>query len=147
MLALDCFYPCCLILLLIAAPHNSLYVFVASRSFKTSRDRGNLSSQLTPVALLSPCPFNSRTLLCYYSPDVSGTVNDPIPFPESSKSHGSYHWGVERGLSAALVPLVIATAVTSANPILDGVLSVALVAHSHMVGSLYLPHSPARDYY
>ncbi|KAM0748327.1 hypothetical protein T439DRAFT_78558 [Meredithblackwellia eburnea MCA 4105] len=63
---------------------------------------------------------------------IDGTVNDPIVFPAPNKSHGSYHWTTERALSAALVPLVAATAVTSVNPILDGVLSVALVVHSHI---------------
>lgn len=67
------------------------------------------------------------------SPDIVGTVNDPVVFPAPNKAHGSYHWTFERFLSAALVPLVAATAVTSVNPVLDGVLSVALVAHSHMV--------------
>ncbi|KAK4700066.1 succinate dehydrogenase (ubiquinone) membrane anchor subunit, partial [Phenoliferia sp. Uapishka_3] len=91
---------------------------------------------------------------------IEGTVNDPIVFPVRSripinnwfcrsvrhstdpgffvlkapdKSHGSYHWTFERVLSAALVPLVGATAVTSVNPVLDGILSVALVVHSHIV--------------
>lgn len=65
--------------------------------------------------------------------DVQGTVNDPTPFPAPNKAHGSYHWTFERLLSASLVPLVGATAVSSVNPILDGILSVAIVAHSHMV--------------
>ncbi|ORY88029.1 CybS-domain-containing protein [Leucosporidium creatinivorum] len=63
---------------------------------------------------------------------VQGTVNDPTPFPAPNKAHGSYHWTFERLLSASLVPLVGATAVSSVNPILDGILSVAIVAHSHM---------------
>ncbi|GAA6060502.1 hypothetical protein JCM10212_005583 [Sporobolomyces blumeae] len=63
---------------------------------------------------------------------VEGTVNDPTPFPTPNKAHGSYHWTFERLLSAALVPLVASTAVTSVNPILDGVLCTAIVAHSHM---------------
>lgn len=73
---------------------------------------------------------------------VLGTVNDPTIFPPPSKAHGSYHWSFERFLSAALIPLVGATAVTSVNPVLDGVLSVALVVHSHLVRSvprLYVP--------
>ncbi|KAL8278941.1 hypothetical protein RQP46_008610 [Phenoliferia psychrophenolica] len=63
---------------------------------------------------------------------IEGTVNDPVTFPTPDKSHGSYHWTFERALSAALVPLVGATAVTSAHPILDGILSVSLVVHSHI---------------
>ncbi|GAA5959649.1 hypothetical protein JCM3765_007229 [Sporobolomyces pararoseus] len=63
---------------------------------------------------------------------VEGTVNDPTPFPTPNKAHGSYHWTFERLLSAALVPLVASTAVTSVNPVLDGILCTAIVAHSHM---------------
>ncbi|GJN89329.1 hypothetical protein Rhopal_002309-T1 [Rhodotorula paludigena] len=63
---------------------------------------------------------------------VEGTVNDPTPFPPPDKAHSSYHWTFERLLSAALVPLIGATAVSSANPIVDGVLCTALVAHSHI---------------
>ncbi|POY74808.1 hypothetical protein BMF94_2081 [Rhodotorula taiwanensis] len=63
---------------------------------------------------------------------VEGTVNDPTTFPAPNKAHGQYHWTFERLLSAALVPLVGATAVSSANPLLDGVLCTAIVAHSHM---------------
>ncbi|SCZ93161.1 BZ3500_MvSof-1268-A1-R1_Chr6-2g08499 [Microbotryum saponariae] len=67
-----------------------------------------------------------------FSTNIEGTVNDPTPFPAPNKAHGSYHWTFERLLSGALVPLVGATAVTSVHPILDGVLAVAIVAHSHM---------------
>ncbi|GAA5929973.1 hypothetical protein JCM3775_004476 [Rhodotorula graminis] len=63
---------------------------------------------------------------------VEGTVNDPTPFPAPNKAHGQYHWTFERLLSVSLVPLIGATAVSSVNPVLDGVLCTALVAHSHM---------------
>ncbi|GAA99478.1 uncharacterized protein L969DRAFT_93938 [Mixia osmundae IAM 14324] len=65
-------------------------------------------------------------------PYVKGTVNDPTTFPPPSKSHGSYHWTFERFISAALVPVLGATVVTSPNPMLDGVLAVTLVIHSHL---------------
>jgi succinate dehydrogenase (ubiquinone) membrane anchor subunit len=63
-----------------------------------------------------------------------GTANDPTPFPPSSKTHGSYHWTFERLLSAALVPLTGAAFVTSGSgmPLLDGILGVSLVMHSHI---------------
>ncbi|KAF7974100.1 hypothetical protein HWV62_13419 [Athelia sp. TMB] len=63
-----------------------------------------------------------------------GTVNDPTTFPPPSKSHGSYHWAFERLLSAGLVPLTAAAFVTSGTnyPILDGVLGVSLIMHSHI---------------
>ncbi|OSD08131.1 CybS-domain-containing protein, partial [Trametes coccinea BRFM310] len=63
-----------------------------------------------------------------------GTVNDPTPFPPPSKTHGSYHWAFERLLSAGLVPLTVAAFATSGTsyPILDGLLGVSLVMHSHI---------------
>ncbi|KAF9445587.1 hypothetical protein P691DRAFT_675283 [Macrolepiota fuliginosa MF-IS2] len=67
-------------------------------------------------------------------PIYKGTVNDPTSFPPPSRVHGSYHWAFERLLSAGLVPLTVAAFVTSgsANPILDGILGVSLVVHSHI---------------
>lgn len=69
-----------------------------------------------------------------------GTVNDPTTFPPPSKSHGSYHWAFERLLSASLIPLTAATFVTSGSdyPLLDGLLGVSLVMHSH-IGVCSLP--------
>lgn len=67
-------------------------------------------------------------------PIIQGTVNDPTPFPAPSKSHGSHHWAFERLLSAALIPLTAAAAVTGGShyPVLDGVLAISLVVHSHI---------------
>ncbi|KAI0746887.1 mitochondrial inner membrane protein [Daedaleopsis nitida] len=67
-------------------------------------------------------------------PIFRGTANDPTPFPTPSKSHGSYHWAFERILSAGLVPLTVASFVTSGTnyPILDGLLGVSLIMHSHI---------------
>lgn len=62
-----------------------------------------------------------------------GTVNDPTTFPAPNKYHGSLHWTFERVISAALIPVVGATFVTSPNPVLDGVLAASLVLHSHLV--------------
>lgn len=61
-------------------------------------------------------------------------MNDPTDFPPPSKSHGSYHWAFERLLSAGLVPLTAAAFVTSGSnyPVLDGILGVSLVMHSHI---------------
>ncbi|EIM84982.1 uncharacterized protein STEHIDRAFT_60709 [Stereum hirsutum FP-91666 SS1] len=63
-----------------------------------------------------------------------GTVNDPTTYPPPSKTHGSYHWAFERLLSAGLVPLTAAAFITSgsAYPVLDGILGVSLVMHSHI---------------
>lgn len=63
-----------------------------------------------------------------------GTVNDPTKFPPPSKAHGSHHWAFERLVSASLVPLTAAAAVTSSSPypVLDGILAITLVVHSHI---------------
>jgi succinate dehydrogenase (ubiquinone) membrane anchor subunit len=63
-----------------------------------------------------------------------GTVNDPTTFPTPSRTHGSYHWAFERILSAGLVPLTGAAFVTSstAYPVVDALLGVGLVMHSHL---------------
>ncbi|KAH9999110.1 mitochondrial inner membrane protein [Russula vinacea] len=67
-------------------------------------------------------------------PIYKGTVNDPTTFPPSKKSHGSHHWTFERLLSAGLVPLTAAAFVTSGSPtpLLDGLLGISLIVHSHM---------------
>ncbi|KAH7882260.1 SDHD, membrane anchor subunit of succinate dehydrogenase [Phlebopus sp. FC_14] len=67
-------------------------------------------------------------------PIYKGTVNDPTTFPSPSKAHGSYHWTFERLLSASLVPLTAASFATSGThyPILDGILGITLVMHSHI---------------
>ncbi|WVQ70348.1 uncharacterized protein L199_008575 [Kwoniella botswanensis] len=67
-------------------------------------------------------------------PILKGTVNDATPQIEASRSHGSYHWAFERVLSAALVPVTVGAAVStgSAYPILDGILAVSLIVHSHI---------------
>lgn len=91
-------------------------------------------------------PFNQ--LNCLYSSIETavykGTVNDPTEFPTPSKTHGSYHWAFERLLSAGLVPLTAAAFVTSGSqyPVLDGILGVSLVMHSH-IGVCCLNSEPA----
>lgn len=75
--------------------------------------------------------FGSRDLPIAILP---GTVNDATTFPPPSKSHGSHHWAFERLLSAALIPLTASTFALSASPypVLDGLLAVSLVIHSHI---------------
>ena len=80
---------------------------------------------------------SSSLCACAHRPTAAiyrGTVNDPTPFPAPSKTHGSYHWAFERILSAGLVPLTVASFVTSGTnyPIIDGLLGVSLVMHSHI---------------
>ena len=70
---------------------------------------------------------------------MRGTVNDPTPFPTPSRVHGSHHWAFERLLSVALVPMTVSAFVVSptAYPILDGVLAMSLVVHSHIGVSIF----------
>jgi len=85
--------------------------------------------------------FFGRLSLHARSAIIQGTVNDPTPFPTPSRTDGSHHWAFERLLSASLVPLTAAAFVTSGSsyPILDGVLGVSLVMHSHLgVRSVHL---------
>lgn len=65
---------------------------------------------------------------------LPGTVNDATTFPPPNRAHGSHHWAFERLLSVALIPLTASTFAlsSSVNPVLDGVLAVALVIHSHI---------------
>ena len=74
--------------------------------------------------------FDTRDIVAV----IKGTVNDPTTFPPPSRTSGSYHWAFERLLSAGLVPLTVAAFVTSGTnyPILDGILGVSLVMHSHI---------------
>ncbi|KAF8921616.1 mitochondrial inner membrane protein [Mucidula mucida] len=88
----------------------------------------------TPALPQVAVRFASEATYVPGGPVYKGTVNDPTTFPTPSKSHGSYHWAFERLLSAGLVPLTAATFVTSGTnyPILDGILGVSLVMHSHI---------------
>ncbi|KAG8922736.1 membrane anchor subunit of succinate dehydrogenase, Sdh4 [Tulasnella sp. 418] len=67
-------------------------------------------------------------------PVLPGTVNDATKFPPPNKSHGSYHWAFERLLSASLVPITAASMALSSSPypVLDGILAISLVVHSHI---------------
>ncbi|PFH49172.1 hypothetical protein AMATHDRAFT_148288 [Amanita thiersii Skay4041] len=98
-----------------------------------------------PRALLSRRALPASAILIRHSttdayapvpggPIYKGTVNDPTTFPPPSRVHGSYHWAFERLLSAGLVPMTIAAFVTSGSqhPILDGLLGVSLIVHSHI---------------
>lgn len=66
-------------------------------------------------------------------------MNDPTTFPPPSKTHGSYHWAFERLLSASLVPITAAAVVTTGSqyPVIDGILGIALVMHSHIGVSVF----------
>ncbi|ETW76284.1 mitochondrial inner membrane protein [Heterobasidion irregulare TC 32-1] len=100
--------------------------------------RSSLARHITPnLARRSLIPFarsNSQFVYVPGGPIIKGGPNDPTTFPPPSKVHGSYHWAFERLLSAGLVPLTAAAFVTSGSsaPLLDGILGVSLVMHSHI---------------
>ncbi|KZP25857.1 SDHD, membrane anchor subunit of succinate dehydrogenase [Athelia psychrophila] len=99
------------------------------RTFKAASGRSALLA-----AVQARHASTSTTPYVPGGPIIQGTVNDPTTFPESDRSHGSYHWAFERLLSAGLVPLTAAAFVTSGSnyPILDGILGVSLIMHSHI---------------
>jgi len=109
------------------------------------RDIPRVSHSIFPVAVRvsvissrTPDPIVPKAI-------YKGTVNDPTPFPPSSKSQGSYHWAFERLLSAGLVPLTAAAFVTSGShyPVLDGLLGISLIMHSHMGVRDVDPNNPS----
>lgn len=79
-----------------------------------------------------------RILMMFDAAVYKGTVNDPTDFPPPSRTHGSYHWAFERILCAGLIPLTGAAFAgsTTAFPVLDGLLAISLVMHSHIGVSL-----------
>ena len=70
-------------------------------------------------------------------------MNEPTTFPPANRSHGSHHWTFERLLAAGLVPLTGAAFVTSGSsaPLLDGLLGLSLIVHSH-IGVRFLTTLP-----
>lgn len=60
-------------------------------------------------------------------------MNDPTVYPKPDATHGSYHWAFERLISASLVPIcAVAAAKHGMSGVVDGVLSVTLLLHSHI---------------
>lgn len=63
---------------------------------------------------------------------VKGSVNEAVVLPQRDKVAGSYHWDFDRLLSAALVPLTVASVINGAHPITDLCLGVILPIHCHI---------------
>ncbi|KAJ3532351.1 hypothetical protein NM688_g7437 [Phlebia brevispora] len=112
---------------------------MASRLVARSLINANTANLLAkraaqPFAVASVRRAHSDTVYVPGGPIYKGTVNDPTTFPPPNRVHGSYHWAFERILSASLVPLTAAAFVssTTANPVLDGLLGIGLVIHSHI---------------
>ncbi|KAH7086026.1 mitochondrial succinate dehydrogenase cytochrome b560 subunit D [Paraphoma chrysanthemicola] len=109
----------------------------------TSSVNRPLAQQLRPAFQRSAVPKSTRIaafhatqrkqILPPLPQKIIGTANDPVPVPEPSYTHGSYHWSFERIVSAGLVPLTIAPfAAGSLNPVTDSILCALLVVHSHI---------------
>ncbi|KAI8945560.1 mitochondrial succinate dehydrogenase cytochrome b560 subunit D [Xylaria longipes] len=79
---------------------------------------------------------------------IKGTVNDAVPVPDPTPTHGSYHWTFERLVAAGLVPLTVAPfAAGSLNPALDAVLCALMLVHSHAgMQSIIIDYIPKRKY-
>ncbi|KAG8630707.1 hypothetical protein KVT40_002326 [Elsinoe batatas] len=93
-------------------------------------------NQLATPAFARVAAFHAsprRSILPPLPQKIIGTVNDPAPVPPSSPQHGSYHWTMERLISAAIVPLTVAPfAAGSLNPVLDSVFIATILVHSHI---------------
>ncbi|KAK3899243.1 CybS-domain-containing protein [Staphylotrichum tortipilum] len=73
-----------------------------------------------------------KNLLAPLPQTIQGTVNDAAPVPETSPSHGSYHWTFDRLVAASLIPLTVAPfAAGSLNPAMDAILCATILIHSH----------------
>ncbi|KAF2268325.1 mitochondrial succinate dehydrogenase cytochrome b560 subunit D [Lojkania enalia] len=102
-----------------------------------------LAQQLRPAFVRSAIPKSARIaafhatqrqqILPPLPQKIQGTLNQPVPVPDPSPVHGSYHWSFERLVSAGLIPLTMAPfAAGSLNPVTDSILCALLVIHSHI---------------
>jgi len=111
----------------------------SSPSLRSTLQKSIARSVLARPASVVRAPVrhaSDKVTVSYYpgGPILKGTVNDPTTFPPPSPIHGAYHWAFERILAASLVPMTAAAFVSSgsSHAILDGLLGVTLVMHSHI---------------
>ncbi|KAJ3043312.1 membrane anchor subunit of succinate dehydrogenase, Sdh4 [Rhizophlyctis rosea] len=62
----------------------------------------------------------------------AATVEKTQSGEHKSKVHGSYHWDLERGLSALTLPLIGGAFVVGPNPYIDLALGVVIPLHCHI---------------
>ncbi|KAI0102710.1 mitochondrial succinate dehydrogenase cytochrome b560 subunit D [Nemania sp. FL0031] len=135
-------------------------------SAATRRATSTTSTTMPASAILSRTSFQSapiaksaariaafhassrRSLLPPGPQVIKGTVNDAVPVPDPTPTHGSYHWTFERLIAAGLVPLTVAPfAAGSLNPAMDAVLCALLLVHSHAgFQSIIIDYIPKRTY-
>ncbi|KAJ1567044.1 membrane anchor subunit of succinate dehydrogenase, Sdh4, partial [Nowakowskiella sp. JEL0078] len=64
-----------------------------------------------------------------------------------SKTHGSYHWNIERGLSVISLPLIASAALVGQNSLIDLGLAVVIPLHCHFgLEGLVVDYLPYRTY-
>ncbi|KIK61332.1 hypothetical protein GYMLUDRAFT_42916 [Collybiopsis luxurians FD-317 M1] len=88
---------------------------------------------MLPKALVQRSVLRSAARARHASNHLTYLYTHPRDYPYHSKTKASYHWVFERLLSAALVPMTVAGFATNGTnyPILDGILGLCLVIHSH----------------
>ncbi|MBW0490535.1 hypothetical protein O181_030250 [Austropuccinia psidii MF-1] len=124
-------------------PLKNLKTLTQTRLLRCSQ-KATFKTAPTSSGFASPVLKAGQTVDGSY---VKGTINDPTTFPPPNKAHGSIHWTFERSVAASLIPLTTAALVSSQNPILDGVLGVVLVAHSHMgFDQIVIDYLPKRKF-
>ncbi|KAF9102700.1 membrane anchor subunit of succinate dehydrogenase, Sdh4 [Mortierella sp. AM989] len=75
----------------------------------------------------------TRAAAAETSSNVTEVYKDkPFRIPPPNQVHGSYHWDFERLLSVSMIPLLAASALNGAHPIVDGLLGVVVPIHAHM---------------
>lgn len=108
---------------------------LARRQFVTSRTPSLTTFATTRnvsfLAKLKP-DFSQYKLKNEPAGGVIGTVNDAFQLPPADWYHGAYHWGYERVISMALVPLfVVPFAAGIEYSVVDAVFSTLLIFHCH----------------
>ncbi|KAI1459917.1 CybS-domain-containing protein [Annulohypoxylon moriforme] len=118
----------------------------ATATFSSKMIRPTIANDVARVAAFHA---SSRRSLLPPGPQViKGTVNDPAPVPETSPTHGSYHWTFERLVAAGIIPLTVAPfAGSSLNPGLDAILCSLLLVHCHLgFQSVLIDYIPTSKY-
>ncbi|KAH7390883.1 mitochondrial succinate dehydrogenase cytochrome b560 subunit D [Phaeosphaeria sp. MPI-PUGE-AT-0046c] len=114
-----------------AIPKSSRLSPATTSSIARQLARPSIIQRSTPIAAFHAS--QRQQILPPLPQKIIGTTNDPVPVPEPSYAHGSYHWSFERIVSAGLIPLTLAPfAAGSLNPVTDSILCALLVVHSHI---------------
>ncbi|KAK9474070.1 CybS-domain-containing protein [Dipodascopsis tothii] len=104
----------------------------ASRSLSVLRTPVSLVRQPMRMSLAARPFVRALGTIPQPAGGIVGTVNEAVPVPPASPSHGSYHWSFERLFAVGLVPLTILPFATGSalSPVLDAVLMATMGIHS-----------------